>query len=41
MGGVKPISMFTLKKIARFFKQEIEFLLISYLVVAESFIKKA
>ena len=38
-GGVKPISMLTLWKIAWFFKQQIEFLLISCLVVAESFIK--
>ena len=40
-GGVKPISMLTLWKIAWFFKQQIEFLLISCLVVAKSFIKKA
>ena len=40
-GGVKSISMLTLKKIARLFKEQIEFLLISCLVVAESFIKKA
>ena len=40
-GGVKPISMLTLWKIAWFFKQQIEFLLISCLVVAKRFIKKA
>ena len=40
-GAVKPISMLTLRKIALFFKQQIEFLLISCLAVAKSFIKKA
>ena len=40
-GGVKPISMLTLWKIAWFFKQQIEFLLISCLAVAKSFMKKA
>ena len=39
-GGVKPISMLTLWKIAWFFKQQIEFLLMSCLAVAKSFIKK-
>ena len=38
--GAKPISTLTLKKISRFFKQPIEFLLIGCLVVAESVIKK-
>ena len=39
-GEVKPISMLTLWKIAWFFKQQIEFLLISCLAVAKSFMKK-
>ena len=37
-GGVKPFSMLTLRNISRFFKQQIEFLLMSCLVVAESVI---
>ena len=36
-GGVRPISMLTLWKIVWFFKQQIEFLLISCLAVAKSF----
>ena len=40
MGGVKPISILTLWKFVWFFKQQIEFLLISCLAVAKSFIKK-
>ena len=39
-GGVKPFSMLTLWKIAWFFKQQVEFLLISCLAVAKSFMKK-
>ena len=36
--GVKPISMFTVKKIARFFEQQIAFFLISSLAVAKNFL---
>ena len=39
--GKAYLYAYPVKKIARFFNQEIEFLLISCLVVAESFIKKA
>ena len=40
-GGVKPLSVLTLwKKIASFFKQQIEFLLISCLIVAKSLLKR-
>ena len=38
--GVNPISILTLWKIVWFFKQQIEFLLISCLPVAKSFIQK-
>ena len=40
-GEVKPISKLTLRKITWFFRQQIEFLLISCFAVAKSFIKKA
>ena len=39
--GQAYLYAYSVKKIARFFKQQIEFPLISCLVVAESFIKKA
>ena len=36
--GGKPISMITVKKIARFFEQQIAFFLISSLAVAKNFL---
>ena len=37
-GGVKPISIFTLKKSAWFFEQQIEFFVIRCLAVAKVFL---